>query len=295
MIIGDNREQVIHNIENAVKNGNWNAKVEVGDPVLSLNESKDLVNNFWQEQKTIKGKINDRIGHLFFNSLTHFLTSSTTFTGLENLANLPQGGAIITANHFNQIDSLPIKHLANKTHHSLTIAIEDTNLKLPGILCYLMNYVGTIPLIQVPSYVGTEFPRHLHDALEQNSWVLIFPEQEMWWNYRKPRELKRGAYYFAAKQNVPVISTFIEIQTTAKIEKNNPNFYQTKYVVHVLPPIFPDVKLTANENSKLMMKRDYQQKVAAYEKAYQRKLDLAFTPWDIAGWRFNYQKEQNKN
>lgn len=295
MIIGDNREQVIHNIENAVKSGNWNAKVEVGDPVLSLNESKDLVNNFWQEQKTIKGKINDRIGHLFFNSLTHFLTSSTTFTGLENLANLPQGGAIITANHFNQIDSLPIKHLANKTHHSLTIAIEDTNLKLPGILCYLMNYVGTIPLIQVPSYVGTEFPRHLHDALEQNSWVLIFPEQEMWWNYRKPRELKRGAYYFAAKQNVPVISTFIEIQSTAKIEKNQPNFYQTKYVVHVLPPIFPDVKLTANENSKLMMKRDYQQKVAAYEKAYQRKLDLAFTPWDIAGWRFNYQNEQNKN
>lgn len=295
MIIGDNREQVIHNIENAVKNGNWNAKVEVGDPVLSLNESKDLVNNFWQEQKTIKGKINDRIGHLFFNSLTHFLTSSTTFTGLENLANLPQGGAIITANHFNQIDSLPIKHLANKTHHSLTIAIEDTNLKLPGILCYLMNYVGTIPLIQVPSYVGTEFPRHLHDALEQNSWVLIFPEQEMWWNYRKPRELKRGAYYFAAKQNVPVISTFIEIQSTTKIEKSHPHFYQTKYVVHVLPPIFPDVKLTANENSKLMMKRDYQQKVAAYEKAYQRKLDLAFTPWDIAGWRFNYQKEQNKN
>ncbi|MBI0109779.1 lysophospholipid acyltransferase family protein [Lactobacillus sp. W8093] len=295
MIIGDNREQVIQNIENAVKSGNWNAKVEVGDPVLSLNESKDLVNNFWQEQKTIKGKINDRIGHLFFNSLTHFLTSSTTFTGLENLANLPQGGAIITANHFNQIDSLPIKHLANKTHHSLTIAIEDTNLKLPGILCYLMNYVGTIPLIQVPSYVGTEFPRHLHDALKQNSWVLIFPEQEMWWNYRKPRELKRGAYYFAAKQNVPVISTFIEIQSTAKIEKNHPNFYQTKYVVHVLPPIFPDVKLTANENSKLMMKRDYQQKVAAYEKAYQRKLDLAFTPWDIAGWRFNYQKEQNKN
>ena len=295
MIIGDNREQVIQNIENAVKSGNWNAKVEVGDPVLSLNESKDLVNNFWQEQKTIKGKINDRIGHLLFNSLTHFLTSSTTFTGLENLANLPQGGAIITANHFNQIDSLPIKHLANKTHHSLTIAIEDTNLKLPGILCYLMNYVGTIPLIQVPSYVGTEFPRHLHDALEQNSWVLIFPEQEMWWNYRKPRELKRGAYYFAAKQNVPVISTFIEIQSTAKIEKTYPNFYQTKYVVHVLPPIFPDVKLTANENSKLMMKRDYQQKVAAYEKAYQRKLNLAFTPWDIAGWRFNYQKEQNKN
>ena len=108
MIIGDNREQVIQNIKEAVNSGKWDAKVEVGDPVLSIKESKELVNAFWQEQKTFKGKVNNRIGHLLFNSLMHILTSSTTFTGLENLANLPQGGAIITANHFNQIDSLPI-------------------------------------------------------------------------------------------------------------------------------------------------------------------------------------------
>lgn len=292
MIIGDNREKVIENIKAAVSREDWNAKVELGDPVLSLKERKSLVNSFWSEQDTIKGKVNNKIGHLIFNALTGLFTSTTKFVGLENLENLPKGGAIITANHFNQLDSLPIKHLANKTHHNLAIAIEDTNLKLPGFLCYLMNYVGTIPLIKTPSYVGTEFPQHLHDVLEDDNWVLIYPEQEMWWNYRKPRQFQRGAYYFAAKQNVPVISTFIELQTTDKLEKDYPNFYQNKYVVRVLPTIYPDVKLSANENSKRMLKQDYQQKVAAFEQAYHRKLDYDFTPWDIAGWRYNYQNKK---
>ncbi|MDF7683446.1 lysophospholipid acyltransferase family protein [Lactobacillus sp. ESL0679] len=283
MIIGDNRERVIANIKQATERGDFNAKVEVGDPVLSLQERTTLVNSFWQTQQTFKGKLYNKVGHLFFYILTSILTASTTFTGLENL-NLPRGGAIITTNHFNQIDSLPIKHLANKTHHQLAIAIEDTNLKLPGILRYLMNYVGTIPLIKRASYISNDFPQHLHSALEKNQWVLIYPEQEMWWNYRKPRKLQRGAYYFAAKQNVPIISTFIEIQTLPKLEKAQPHFQQTKYIVHVLPLIYPDTSLDANSDSKRMMKQDYQQKVAAYERAYQRKLDYTFTPWDIAGW-----------
>ena len=294
MIIGDDRVRVIKNIEKAVAKGDWSAKVEVGDPILSLDERKNLVNNFWAEQSTFKGKTNDKLGHLLFNTLTKVLTSDTTFTGLENLNDLHDGGAIITANHFNQIDSLPIKHLANKTHHHLAIAIEDTNLKLPGILSYLMNYVGTIPLIKSPSYIGTEFPKHLHDELAKNNWVLIFPEQEMWWNYRKPRKLQRGAYYFAAQQNVPIVSTFVEIQEKDKLEKDHPNFYQTKYIVHVLPTIYPDVKLSANENSKKMLAQDYQQKVKAFEEAYHRQLDPTFTPWDIAGWRYDYQNSKTK-
>ncbi|MDF7637892.1 lysophospholipid acyltransferase family protein [Lactobacillus sp. ESL0791] len=285
MIIGDDREKVIANIERALERHDFAAKVEIGDPVMSLQERTDLVNKFWQNQANIAGKTNDVIGRTFFTLLTNVLTRTTTFTDLEHLKHLPQGGAIITANHFNQIDSLPINHLAHKMHHHLTMVIEDTNLKLPGILSYLMNYVGTIPLVKSTSYVGVEFPKHLHDALDKDNWVLIFPEQEMWWNYRKPRKFQRGAYYYAAKQNVPVISTFIEIQTLPKFEKGHPNFLQTKYIVHVLPTIYPDTSLSINETSKQMMAQDYQQKVAAYEKAYKKKLTYDFTPWDIAGWQ----------
>ena len=252
---------------------------------MTLDERLKLVNDYWKNRKSFSSKINNQIGHAMLTTFAKTLTGSTEFKGLENLNNLPIGGAIVTANHFNQIDSLPIKLLANKMHHQLSIVIEDTNLMLPGFFRYLMNYVGTIPLVQSASYIGNVFPKHLSNALAKNNWVLIYPEQEMWWNYRKPRKLQRGAYYFAAKQNVPVISLFIEIRDLPKIEKKDSNFYETKYIVHVLQPIFPDVSLNANENAHKMMEQDYQQKVAAYEKIYGKKLNYDFTDWDIAGWR----------
>lgn len=285
MIFGDNREAVIKNIQKAANKRDFTAKAEIGDPQMTLDERLKLVNDYWKNRKSFSSKINNQIGHAMLTTFAKTLAGSTEFKGLENLNNLPIGGAIVTANHFNQIDSLPIKLLANKMHHQLSIVIEDTNLMLPGFFRYLMNYVGTIPLVQSASYIGNEFPKHLSNALAKNNWVLIYPEQEMWWNYRKPRKLQRGAYYFAAKQNVPVISLFIEISDLPKIEKNDSNFYETKYIVHVLQPIFPDVSLNANENAHKMMEQDYQQKVAAYEKIYGKKLNYDFTDWDIAGWR----------
>lgn len=285
MIFGDNREAVIKNIQKAANKRDFMAKAEIGDPQMTLDERLKLVNDYWKNRKSFSSKINNQIGHAMLTTFAKTLAGSTEFKGLENLNNLPIGGAIVTANHFNQIDSLPIKLLANKMHHQLSIVIEDTNLMLPGFFRYLMNYVGTIPLVQSASYIGNEFPKHLSNALAKNNWVLIYPEQEMWWNYRKPRKLQRGAYYFAAKQNVPVISLFIEIRDLPKIEKKDSNFYETKYIVHVLQPIFPDVSLNANENAHKMMEQDYQQKVAAYEKIYGKKLNYDFTDWDIAGWR----------
>lgn len=285
MIIGDNREQVIENIKKAANSRNFSAKVEIGDPVLSLDERLTLVENFWQRQHKLSSKFNNGLGHLLFSTLAKTITASTEIVGTENLIGLPRGGAILTSNHYSQFDSLPMKLLATKQQHQLSIVIEDTNLMLPGILRYLMNNVGTIPLVNSPNYIGSEFQLHIHDALDRDNWVLIYPEQEMWWNYRKPRKTHRGAYYFAAKQNVPIISTFVEIKTLPKLEKKNPDFYQTKYIVHVLPVIYPDVKLNVNENSRLMMEKDYRQKVNAYESVYDKKLNYDFTPWDIAGWR----------
>ena len=285
MIFGDNREAVIKNIKKAANDRDFTAKVEIGDPQMSLDERLKLVNNYWGNRKTLSSKVNNRIGHVLYDTLAKTLAGSTEFKGLENLNNLPIGGAIVTTNHYNQIDSLPIKLLADKMHRQLSIVIEDTNLMLPGFFRYLMNYVGTIPLVQSPSYIANEFPKHLSKALDQNNWVLIYPEQEMWRNYRKPRKLQRGAYYFAAKQNVPVISTFVEIKDLPKVEKKDTNFYETMYIVHDLKPIYPDDSLSANENAHHMMEQDYKQKVADYEKIYGKKLNYDFLDWDIAGWR----------
>lgn len=287
MIIGDNREKVIANIKKAANARDFTAKVEIGDPVMTLDERLKLVDDFWKHQTNFSAKVNNGIGHLMLDGFANTITASTEIKGTENLRDLPRGGAIVTSNHFNQIDALTIKRLANQMHEKLSIVIEDTNLMLPGFFRYLMNYIGTIPLVNSPNYIGNDFIKHLHDALIRNNWVLIYPEQEMWWNYRKPRKPQRGAYYFAAKQNVPIVSVFVEIQNLPKLEKKNPDFYQTKYIVHVLPVIYPDVTLSAKENSIQMMKKDYAQKVAAYEKAYGKKLNYDFSSEDIAGWRGN--------
>ena len=42
--------------------------------------------------------------------------------------------------------------------------------------------------------------------------MLVYPEQSMWWNYRKPKPLKKGAYTFAAKNHVPVLPCFITME-----------------------------------------------------------------------------------
>lgn len=105
----------------------------------------------------------------------------------------------------------------------------------------------------------------------------------MWLNYRKPRPPKRGAYLYAAKFNVPIISCFVEMVDTDKDDTKE--FKKVKYVLHILDPIYPDPEKNERDNSFDMMRRDYMQKKEAYEKAYGKPLEYAFEPSDIAGWK----------
>ena len=57
--------------------------------------------------------------------------------------------------------------------------------------------------------------------------ILIYPEQSMWYNYRKPKPLKVGAFSFAVKNNVPVLPIFITCEDTENFDRQtatlNPN------------------------------------------------------------------------
>lgn len=105
---------------------------------------------------------------------------------------------------------------------------------------------------------STFFPILLSNIIKNNNYVLIYPEKEMWFNYRKPRPFKRGPYYYAARLNIPVISCFVEM--CPQIKKDNDQFKQINYHVHILKPIYPDPNKTLTENSLAMMEQDYSQK-----------------------------------
>lgn len=282
MIIGSSKKVVIENIKNAVENGEHHKKVEVGDPNLTSEQKEEIINRYLENRNKLLYKIKNMFARILINVAANIQNKETEIIGLENIKDI-KTGAIITSNHFNPLDSTVIQTAMKKVGKKrLYIVGQEENLAMQGFIGFIMNYADLIPISNQISYMKKEFPELIQNRLKEKKYVLIYPEQEMWFNYRKPRELKPGAYYYAAKNNVPVISCFVEMQDIK--EKDNEEFYKVKYRLHILPPIYPDANKTAKENSIIMMEKDYKQKQEAYEKAYNKKLDYEFNIEDIAGW-----------
>ena len=100
--------------------------------------------------------------------------------------------------------------------------------------------------------------------------ILIYPEQAMWWNYRKPRPMKSGAFKFAVKNSVPIIPCFITMEDTKKI--GNDGFNVQAYTVWFLPPIYPKKELSDKENTEFLMTENYNKWKELYETVYKKPL-----------------------
>ena len=287
MIIGDKREEVIENIRKKAKAGDFNSKVEVDDPVITAEERAALVERYL-ERRPVYGKpttgyrLKRNVAKAVVDFATNMANAKTPVIGVEKAQSI-DGGAIVTSNHFSPIDNTVVRKMAKATgRNRLPVVIDEDNLAMGGLFGFLMNYADTIPLYMDRHYLKDDFVPQLKRETDAGNFVLIYPEQEMWFNYRKPRPGKRGAYLYAVQLGVPVLPCFVEIHDLEDLER--PNFVEVSYVMHVLDPIYPDPNLTDRENSIAMCEKDYEQKVAAYEEVYGKKLDYHFEVEDIAGW-----------
>ena len=282
MIIGKDREAVIENIRRASSTGDFNCKVENNDPVLSGKETKAITERYMSDRTAFSFRVKSFIARQIANILTWYINRSTEITGFDKLPEFT-GGAIITSNHFSPLENTVIRLLVRKCGKKrLNIVSQATNLAMPGIIGFLMNYADVIPLSDDLHYMQRDFTSVLSELFSKNEAVLIYPEQEMWFNYRKPRPVKRGAYYYSAKLNVPVISCFVEINDLK--EKDTENFFKVKYVLHILGVLYPDKDKSVRNNSIELSEKDYQLKKDAYERIYGKPLDYRFEDSDIAGW-----------
>ena len=192
------------------------------------------------------------------------------FDGVENLKRV-KGGAIITANHFSPFDSVPL-HLAMKKYarrKKLYKVIREGNYSMPGIYGYFLRNCNTLPLATNPTVLRS-FQSSVDTILKKGNYILIYPEQSMWWNYRKPKPLKQGAFIFAARNNVPVIPTFITMRDTDKLA-NDGSIIQA-YTLHFMPAIYPEEGLSQQENVANMKKENERLCKEIYEKVYNEKL-----------------------
>lgn len=88
----------------------------------------------------------------------------------------------------------------------------------------------------------------------------------MWWNYRKPKPLKKGAYTFAAKNHVPVLPCFITMEDSDIL--GDDGFYVQEYTIHIAEPIYPDPQKTQAENVDAMRKKNAAVWKQIYEEFY---------------------------
>lgn len=256
--------------------GQFDADVEPGFPYQLLDPRKlDL------QRKKLSSKIKTMVayhlGKKFFDNMLR--TEQVILKeprGLENLEGF-HGGAVVTCNHINPFDNYGVllglkKHFKNGKdggNQMLIKIVNESNYSFPGLLGFLMRNCGTLPVSkeeQPNLKLTTCTLQATQYYLKRGKKVLIYPEASMWWNYRKPRPMKKGAFYMAAKFNAPIIPCFYTLKDNEKLDADG--FPVQEFTLNVLPVIYPDPKLSVKENTDAMMAENARLWQETYEKNY---------------------------
>ena len=225
-------------------------------------------------RKKLGSKVRCRLAYWAAKKLVYSLLDTnlmiiSDIKGLENYASL-DCGAVVTCNHFNAFDSfamqLAYERAGPKKKRKLYRVVREGNYtSFPGFYGYLMRNYNTLPLASKPAAMK-EFVKATDTLLKHGELVLIYPEQSMWWNYRKPKPLKSGGFYIAAKNRVPILPCFITMKDSQFIGEDG--FPIQEYTIHIAPPIYPDPDKRVSENSEIMMQKNAELWKEIYEREY---------------------------
>lgn len=262
------RLAIIEKIKQFEREERWAQDVEDDPPTIPLKpEMVDYLNE----------KISSRLWMKFANILARNFINSLLrkkimilkeVKGLENYVEMKRKGAVITCNHFNAMDNFAVyKAIEKHVYHRELVKVcrEGNYTNFPGFYGFLFKHCNTLPLSSVASTMKN-FMHAVKTYLAQGRQILIYPEQAMWWNYRKPRPLTSGAFKMAAENNVPVIPFFITMQDSDIVDSDG--FFVQEYTVNILKPIFPKEELSVRQNAEFMKNENYSVWKKVYEEFY---------------------------
>ncbi len=279
------RLEVIENIGRAVSEGDTFRKVEVHDLEPTEEDIRKVIVPFDNMRRGTLARLKGFLARKIAEHETIDRNTDTDIIGMEHLAGI-EGGAVITCNHFNIMDNTIIRYLAMRCGRGadLDIMIQDRNVFMKGYFGFLMRNCNTMPVSSNLAYMARNLKPAIGQKLGQGRLVLIYPEQEMWFNYRKPRPLRDGAYHYAVESGVPILPCFVEMRELEGTDGQG--FCRVRHILHVMPPIYPDCSLSPRETRKKMRDEDYRLKCECYERVYGIPLSDEFVPErDIAGYR----------
>ena len=196
-------------------------------------------------------------------------------TGEEHLSAL-KNGAVITCNHFSAFDNYIVFHCIRKAlpkKYLYKVIREGNYTNFPGLYGVLFRHCNTLPLSRNRRTM-MKFLSAVDTLLKRGESILIYPEQAMWWNYKKPRPFKLGGFEMAYKAGVPVLPTFITMaDDPTRVDADG--YPVQRHTLHIMPPIYPDASLGKKLGAKKMMDEACAACKRKYEEVYQLPLTYA--------------------
>ena len=188
--------------------------------------------------------------------------------GLDHLSGV-KGGGVLTCNHFHPTDSLLMELVFRRSGQpgKLWRVIREGNYtNFPGAAGFLMRHCRTLPLSTHPDTMK-QFLRAADTILSRGDWILVYPEQSMWWNYRKPKPMKSGAFDLAIRSRVPVVPVFVTMADSPRLD---PQGYPVqRLTAHVGQPILPGCAGRIPERSRMKAAaEDFCQRI--YRQVYEK-------------------------
>jgi len=220
----------------------------------------------------IKNKFANLMGARFFDKMiANRQLIIKEVRGIENFTAV-KGGRFVTCNHFSVCDNYAVwvalrDYMDGKMLYKVIREGNYTNPPKPFGL--IMRHCNTLPLSGQTATMK-KFLRAVKVLLERGETILIYPEQSMWWNYRKPRPMQDGAFTLAVRNKAPIVPIFITMEDSDVLDGDG--FFVQEYTIHILPAIYPDPSLSRNEAKEAMMKQNYEAWVKAYEEFYKKPL-----------------------
>lgn len=261
------RLDILKKIDEYEKNGWFDRDVEDDPPTIPLVPDKV---DYTQEKLStrIRARIANAVAYNYFESLIkNKKLIIDEIIGTEMLSGI-SGGAVITCNHFNSFDNYAVyKALGGFLDGSKLFKVirEGNYTSFGGIYGYFFRNCDTLPISMTPKGIDRLF-NAAGTLLARGNKILIYPEQGMWWNYKKPRPLKTGAFRMAVKNNVPVIPLFITMKDTAFDDMYG--FPVQAYTVHICAPIYPDAALSLRSRISSMLTINYEAWKRVYQSTY---------------------------
>lgn len=217
----------------------------------------------------IKRRMANFVGdHYFLNLIKKDVLVIDGVEGEEHLGAL-KNGAIVTCNHFSAFDNYIVFHCIRKylpKKYLYKIIREGNYTAFPGLYGFLFRHCNTLPLSSNRRTM-INFMSSVNELLKRGETVLVYPEQEMWWNYRKPRPYKIGGFKIAYRAGVPVVPTFITMQHD-ETRTDGDGYPVQRHTLHIMPPIYPDTALGEKAGAEKMMEEAYALCKAKYEEVY---------------------------